>query len=84
MPERNTPPEDEQSLAKSVNEQQLARPVSGEQEEASQEEQQTSQAEGEQEEARRVESGRKEATRAEEKQEGKGLVDKIKDKLTGW
>ncbi len=89
---QNRPPKDEQPLARPVNDQPLARPVSGEQEEAGQiegEQQQARPAEGEQEARGLVDKaidktrgrGLVDALTPDQAQE-KGLLDKIKDKLT--
>lgn len=82
MSEENRAPEDVQPLAAPVHEQQLARPVSAEQEEASQVDQ-------EQQEASRPKEGRAKAP--QEKQESsrlegeqaqeKGLIDKAKEAI---
>ncbi len=76
MSEPHRPVGGEQPLARPVDDQPLARPVVGKPEEASQED--TG-------ENRPVAEEQREAPREEgpQEEEDKGLIDKIKDKLTG-
>jgi hypothetical protein len=66
-------------LARSVNEPQLARPVSGEREEDGREEEKQASQAAEQEETSQVEEEQPESARAEGEQGERGLIDRVVD-----
>ena len=79
MAEKNRSTAGDLPLARSVNEPQLARPVSGEREEVDQAEEEQAPRAAEQEEAPQAEEEQPESARAEGEQGERGLIDRAVD-----